>query len=172
MPANDTLAVSISAAMNWVFSDTTDVLASTPRDAQTISPVYTWPDGTGANAADMIWRDARTLATGADESLDLSGVLEDVFGKVCAFARVKALLIWNTSTIASSILTVGNGATPWQGWVSALGSVTVRPGGMLLLVAPDATAWPVVGGASDILKIANAAGGDATYKIVIIGASA
>lgn len=171
---SDTLQSSIAAALNWTLSDTTDLI-STPRDSQTVTPTYTWVDGVAADQADMIWRDSRTIvgAGVVTDDLDLVGVLIDVFGNTVNFHTVRALLIWNTSTVLTSILTIGNAATPWLGPLGAAAhTIEVRPGGMLLVVTPDAVGWHAVGGASDKLGISKAAGGDATYKIAIIGASA
>jgi hypothetical protein len=49
--------------------------------------------GTGANQADKLWSDTRTLAASAVEDLDLAGVLVDALGVTATFARVKGLII-------------------------------------------------------------------------------
>lgn len=177
----DTLQTEIAVTFGWALADTTDAI-STPRDQQIIASQYSWPDGTGENAADQVWRDTRELAAGTSELLDLASTvllagsiqLKDVFGNVMDFARVKALLVQNTH--ATRVLTIGNGpATTWVGPFGALThTISVEPGGIILLVAPLATGWPVGAGATDQLKIAVAAGGvgNTTYKIAIIGASA
>lgn len=51
--------------------------------------------------------------------------------------------------------------------------MTVRPGGLLVLAAPDVAAYAVTAATGDLLHVANSAGGSAvTYDVVVIGASA
>ncbi|MBI4796860.1 MAG: hypothetical protein HY790_13675, partial [Deltaproteobacteria bacterium] len=67
--------------------------------------------GVGSEQCDLVFCDKRTLAGGANESLDLAGVLTDAFGNIITFAKVRALVIQNLS--ATKILTVGNDAAPF-----------------------------------------------------------
>lgn len=131
-------------------------------------------DGTGANQADMAWHDQRTLGAGASENLDLYGSLTDAFGSTMNFARIKALQIVADSDNGSTITVGGAAANPWYGIFGAANDVLkIRAGSGCLFIAADATAWPVTDSSADILKVLNDDGGDtATYKIVIIGASA
>src|SRR5690349_4959054 len=72
-----------------------------------LAPSYalTMTDGTAAGQANQQWSSRRTLAASASETLDLTGVLTDAFGDAVNFARIKAILISNTSTTGS--LTLG-----------------------------------------------------------------
>ena len=132
-------------------------------------------DGTGLGQADRIFHDRRTLAASANEDLDLAGVLTDAFGAVITFARIKALLIAADPGNTNNVI-VGNAAT--NGFISWVGAathtVTVRPGGLLLLLAAaDVTAYAVTAATADLLRVANSgAGTSVTYDVVLIGASA
>jgi hypothetical protein len=130
--------------------------------------------GTGANQADRLWSDTRTLAASAAEDLDLAGVLVDALGATVTLARVKGLIIAASSGNTNNLI-IGNAAS--NGFVSWVGAathtVTVRPGGVFALFAPDATAYAVTAATADLLHIANSgAGTTVTYDVVIIGASA
>jgi hypothetical protein len=132
-------------------------------------------DGDGVDEADQVWESLnRALADGAAETLDLSGSLENEQGETVAFTKVKGILIHNKSTVATSILSVGAAAS--NQFVAPFGDasdlVKVRPGGLLFLWAPDATAYACAAGSTDNLKIANAAGGAAVYDIRIVGVKA
>ena len=59
--------------------------------AQTISLT----DGTGANNGDILFMDQRTVATGANDDIDLAGSLSDAFGTTVAAAELVALFIIN-----------------------------------------------------------------------------
>lgn len=141
------------------------VTATQPMDLRT---VYDWASGTGANQADLIYSDTRTTdATG--ETLDLDG-LTDSFGVSVVFARIKMMLI---RAAAGNTLDVYVGGGDWATWVANSSDiVSVKPGGMLLLVAPAATAYAVTASTGDGLLIKASTTGNVTYDIVLIGASA
>ncbi|MFB8242000.1 hypothetical protein ACFC58_36245 [Kitasatospora purpeofusca] len=130
--------------------------------------------GTGANQADMIWSDTRTLAASATEDLDLAGVLVGAFGNTLTFARIKGLIVRAAGANANTVVVGGAASNGFVGWVAdSTDKVNVRPGGVLGLFAPDATGYPVTAGTGDLLRIGNGGAGTAvTYDIVVIGASA
>lgn len=135
--------------------------------------LFEWASGTGADQANRIFHDQRTLAASANEDLDLSGGLSDAFGDTIIFARVLALLVAAASANANNVLVGGAAANQFINWVANSSDIiTVRPGGLLLVVARDATAYAVTAGTGDLLRIANSAGGTSvTYDIVIIGST-
>jgi hypothetical protein len=129
-------------------------------------------DGTGADQANRIWHDTRTVNASSSDDIDLTAVLTDAFGATLTFARIKALLI-RAAAGNGDVLNVGGDAAALVGWVAdASDIVKVRPGGLLLLAAPDATAYASTATTADILQIANPDDEAATYDIVLIGASA
>lgn len=127
--------------------------------------------GTGANQADLVFGlDRRTLAGGADESLDLiGGGLVDNLNNALAFVKVRALFIKNLST--TKVLTIGNDANPLIFLGGAAYTAELQPGGMLALTNPI-TGWTVTPGTGDKIKIANNAGDPADYAVWIAGTSA
>lgn len=124
--------------------------------------------GVGANQANEVYHAVRNLAGGANETLDLNGVLVDALGQTVAFTKIKAILISNPG---AQDLTVGGAAT--NGFIAFCGSATdvikVKPGGFLLMYAPDANGLGVTAATADQLKIANGAGTATNYEITIIG---
>lgn len=131
--------------------------------------------GTGANQADRMFFDSRNILASANDDLDLNGTtLIDALGVPLALARLKLLAIYaypgNANNIvmdgaaSARITTMMGGTTP---------TLTIRPGGMFLLTAPDATAYAITATTADILRITNGgAGTSVNYDIVAIGASA
>jgi hypothetical protein len=153
---------------------TNDLSTATNKIDGTSLPSWVIASGTGANQADLVWSDQRTLTTGASEELDLSGSLVDAFGTTLAFARIKALVIYAATGNGALIQVGGSAANGFVNWVaSATDIINVRAGGTFALIAPDATAYAVTAGTGDLLKITNTDGGAAAiYDIYIIGASA
>lgn len=130
--------------------------------------------GVGANQADLVFTDTRTLAASATENLDLAGVLTDAFGQSLAFAEIVAILVVASGANANDVV-IGGAAS--NGFVSPFGDATdtvkVKPGGTFLLTAPGAAAFAVTAGTGDLLKVTNGgAGTPVTYDIVLIGRTA
>jgi len=129
--------------------------------------------GTGANQADRLWADTRTIAISGTDPLDLAGTLVDAVGTTLSLLRVKLLYLKAAAGNTNNLI-VGNGTNPFINWVGAAAhTVTVRPGGIFLLYAPDATAYAVTAATGDIWQIANSGvGPSVTYDVVVIGSSA
>jgi hypothetical protein len=109
-------------------------------------------DGTGENQAQVVWSDSRTLS-GASETLNASSLTDDR-GTV-ALSALKAVYVRNASTATLTVTPSGSAA-------AFGGTHHVRPGGVAVAVAPDAT-----GMAAGEAVVAGSAG--ATYDIILIG---
>ena len=101
-----TLSGLIGAVLQLACSKANDLSVS--HDDLVLNPQEQFSPGTGDNQLDILFHDMRTLAGGANESLDLAGSLTDVFGVTVAFAKIKVLLIRNLST--TQTLSIGGGA--------------------------------------------------------------
>lgn len=130
--------------------------------------------GVGANQADKIFADNRTIAASSNDDIDLAGVLVDALGSTITFARLRGLFVKasaaNTNTLvmgggaSNPITTILGGTTP---------TLTIRPGGWLGLMAPDATGYVVTATTADILRFTNGgAGSSVSYDLILVGASA
>jgi hypothetical protein len=129
--------------------------------------------GTGANQADKIWHDERSLNASATEDLDLSGALTDAFGVTVTMARVKGLVIAASPLNTNNVVVGAAASNAWAALLNATGTLTIRPGGVSAHFATDATAHVVTAGTGDLLKVANSgAGSSVIYDIVVIGCSA
>ena len=122
-------------------------------------------DGTGSGKAQAHWHDQRTLAQGADETLDLSALVGP-FGSA-DFSKVKAILIRVVTATANVELTVGPAAATAFDEIFA----TLGPNGILPAFNP-VDGWAVVTDTNDLLKLANTGTGSLTYDIIVIGEGA
>jgi len=131
-------------------------------------------NGTGDGKADLVFHDRRTIAASSTDSLDLAGSLTDPLGATLTCATVKGLLVAASPSNTNTVVVGGAASNTWATWVGdATDKVIVRPGGVLVLFASDATGYAVTASTGDILEIANGGGGTSvTYDIVIVGASA
>lgn len=134
--------------------------------------------GTAAGQADIVYHATRTLGPSANEDIDLNNAgttYVDPFGTPLAMLRVKGVFVAAAVANANNVLVGAAAANPWVGLLTATSTVTLRPGGFFAAVAgvADATAYGVVAGTGDLLRIANSgAGTSVTYDIFILGASA
>lgn len=124
-------------------------------------------NGTGANQASNHWHDQRTTA--GNDDLDLAGGLVNGLGQTLTFTKVKALLI-KAAVANGNDVVVGNAAA--NGISTIFGAVThtikIKPGGLMVLTAPDVSGYGITAATADILRVASG-GGSVTYDIVIIG---
>jgi hypothetical protein len=136
------------------------------------SKQYTITQGSGLNQSDRIFHDQRTITASGNDDIDLAGVLTDPFGAIVTFARIKGILI-SAATGNTNTVIAGGGTNFFTNWLAGTTpTVVLRPGGLLFVLAPDATGYPVTAGTADIFRVTNGgAGTSVTYDIVLFGAS-
>ena len=130
-------------------------------------------DGVAADQSDKLFSDRRTLAASANEELDLSGGVTDAFGATISFVEITAILILASPANTNAVRVGETSATPFlAGFGASTHRWDIAPGDFLF-ASCRAAGWGIANGASDKLRIANAAGGSSvTYDIMIAGRSA
>lgn len=132
-------------------------------------------NGTAAGACDKVFFSDRTLTVGASENYDLAGTLTDIFGSTCTFAKVKLIVVKNTTAtdgidLSVGPVTAGNGFGIGGFWNAAADKSVCPAGGVVFLYDPNGA--PVTATTADLLTVIERGVGTATYKIMIIGTSA
>lgn len=157
----------LSLQINSDLVSTVDLSTVTDRLRKLVEAVLA--NGTGASQANNVFHDTRPLTTGANEDLDLSGALVNVFGQTLSFTKIKLILIaaapGNTTNL--TISRPANGLPLFAASGDALAAL--KPGGVFLFVDPSDAGIPVTDGTAERINIANAAGATANYDVVIIG---
>ena len=163
MPLEATVSVSIKSALSAALD------LSTPKDNLFKKFSQAFADGSGANRASNIFHDKRTLASGANEDLDLAASLTNALGQAAVFTKLKALLVYSRPTNTTN-LTVSRPASNGVPIFSAAGDALVlKPGAMFLFTDPSLAGVTVTASTGDLINVANAAGASADYDIVAIG---
>jgi hypothetical protein len=166
----------VTAEIRAIFSATQSVTldAGGPAVAPILlDKILPFASGTGANQADLVWQDTRTLAASGTEDLDLAGVLLDAFGATITAAELVAIMVVadaaNTNDV---VLGAATQAIPLFGGTN--GTFAVKPGGLFLIAAPSAAGQLTIGaGSTDDLKVANSSSGTSvTYTILILARTA
>lgn len=144
-----------------------------PRFEPTIEKLLAFTDGTGANQADIIWADERTISASGSEDLDLAGELSDALGATVAAAELVALLVIADAGNTNDVV-LGDATAPIPLFGGTNPTFSVKPGGVFLVAAPNAAGQLTVGaGSTDDLKVANSSSGTSvTYKIAVLARSA
>lgn len=156
--------LSIVAAL----SSTLDL--TSPEADLTKSYVDSFANGTGANQAQEIFSDSRTVAGSGTDNIDLSGALSDALGAIVAFTGVKGIAVRNTGTTQLRIgKKITNGfAGPYDQTAGALGHI-IEAGATYFVSNPSAAGWAVTAATADQLSIENLGGSSGAYDIVIVG---
>jgi len=167
------MTISATSIINVVAAAAGSLDLGSVQTNERFSHTVNWTDGTGVNQGKQIFSDTRSLDASTSEDLDLAGSLTDGLGASVAFTSVKLIAISAPST-NGDVITVGGAAsnqfaTPFG---DASDVINLRPGGAVVLVAPDATGYAVTAGTGDLLKIANTDDAAASYSILIIGETA
>lgn len=135
--------------------------------------VLKFADGTGANQADILFCDERTIAASGSEDLDLAGELSNAFGATIAAAEVVAILVIASASNTNNVV-LGDATSPIPLFGGTNPTFSVKPGGFFFVAAPNAAGLLTVGaGSTDDLKVANSSSGaGVTYQIAILARSA
>lgn len=164
------LSGNIKVLANFAQTKTADFEAASSIIA--LAQTLSFSDGVAAGNADRIWKDTRTLGISANEDLDLSGTLTDIYGAAVVFADVRAILIVAAATNTNNVRLIRPASNGLPIFLAASDGIDVRPGGVFLWMCSDATAVPVTAGTGDLINIANSgAGTTIDYSILVVGAS-
>lgn len=161
----------VSVDLSAVLTGTSDFGA--PSSRVSFAQQLDLTSGTGAGKADKIWTDQRTIAASGSDDLDLAGSLTDVFGGSITFATIKVLYVKAAAGNTNDVVVGGDASAAWDTMLGDSGTVTLKPGALLLVASTAANPWAVTATSADILQIANSSSGSSvTYDIAIVGATA
>jgi hypothetical protein len=126
--------------------------------------------GAGVGANNIQWTFSKSAtATAAPVTYTLSALVDDQ-GRTIVLAKVRAFVIAHLGSVDGQPLLVGGAAT--NPWAAPFGSATdrqsVRAGGVYAFGGPLATAYPVVAGSSDQLKVDPGAN-TIPFKLMFLG---
>lgn len=145
---------------------------TTPQADIVESFVQSYTDGTGADQAQLIFADTRTLSGSGAESLDLAGGLTHELGGTITFTAIKEIILVPAAANAGNIRlgrVVTNGfAGPFDQTAGSLG-VVATPDGIIHLRNSSATGWAVTAATADLLRVENLDAAAVTYDIIIVG---
>jgi hypothetical protein len=162
------LTAVIASTLRATYTKTSDIAGGVQQIDETLSASF--DNGVGANQANVLFADTRTLGASATEDLDLTGSLSDVFGASLVNARIKGIRISAAPGNTNNVVVGAAGSNPWATLLNATGTLTLPPGAVITAWVPTAAGWAVTAATGDLLKFANSAGGTGvTYTIEVIG---
>lgn len=127
-------------------------------------------NGTGLGQANQVWTDERTVNSGANEDLDLSGGLTNALGVALTLTKLKAIVIVGLSTNTGD-LTVSRPAANGVPLLAAASDAfgPLAPNGFIAYGNPSAAGITVTAATGDLINIANATGSAQKYRVIIFG---
>lgn len=128
-------------------------------------------DGTGANQANQMFTDTRTLAASATENLDLAGGIVNALGATVTFTAIKLIRIRAAAANTNNVVIGGAASNPFVGpFVDATDKISIPPGGVFEILNPSAAGWAVTASTGDLLLVTNSSSGTpVSYTIEIVG---
>ncbi len=152
----------------------TPSFGETPAWRATMSYNKTFKNGTAANKYDRQYLAERTVASGATDAIDLTGVLQDAYGTTITAAKLVGIAIINEAadgTQNTTSLTIGGGSNAVPGFGTALDAI--EPGGSFIQISPGANGLAAItAGTGDIIRVVNGSGASAKYQIALLMRSA
>lgn len=129
-------------------------------------------NGTGANQADKVFADQRTINASTTEDLDVSaGALTDSFGVTFTITELKVLMVCASSANTNNVV-LGGDANSVPFLSTAATTVSIKPGGCFMFTDPSAAGTTVTNATGDVIQVANSgAGTTVTYDIIMLGSS-
>jgi hypothetical protein len=162
------LKIAVSALVEGRYLGSNDLSPQAQDFAKRIRQVFL--TGGGADQANFVFADTRTLAASATENLDLAGGLTDAFGQALTFASIKAILVKAAAGNTNNVVIGGAASNAFLLFGDATDTLAIPPDGFALIVAPGAAGFPVAAGTGDILKMANSGGSTSVeYEIILLG---
>jgi hypothetical protein len=150
---------------DWAYTKTRGQSVNTETFDELLSWVHT--TGTGANQMSVMVTDSATLTNGQSRTVSLLSIA-DGFGDTLTFAKVRFIAV-TASTNNADAVQIGNGGP--SAFAAMFGTtndvVTVRPGGLFMAVAPDATGYAV--GTSGDIQVLNTGTNSVSYVLYVGG---
>jgi hypothetical protein len=166
------MAITGQVGINVQLTDTRSGDIETGSLKTAMAQAWAVAAGVGANQADVLFSDKRTLASATGEDLDVSGALSALFG-TAVFAKVKAVVIVAAAANTTSLTVsrpASNGLLLFGAASDALAAI--KPGGGFAFWDPSLAGIAVTAGTADLLTITNSSGASADYYVLILGTSA
>lgn len=163
MAASFSLTGTVRIVPTW----TDDLNTTTVSDSVTVNQAIALTDGDGSGEADGYWRDVRTVAASATDTIQLDDLPLNVMGGagVLDLAELRLVYVRNRSET--------HNLNFWFGYKSGITTITtsaiaVRPGGFVVHSSPDAQRV-LANQLPTLVAVQNTGAGAADYEIVLVG---
>lgn len=135
---------------------------------RTVREVLQFRPGTAeVDQLDVMFSDTRTLAGGANESLDLSGVLSTPIGGTVTAAQAVMIFVRAAPDNTDDVRVSRPASNGVPLFLAGGDGIAVQPGEWQLFASQKG--WAVDAGTGDLINIANPGADAADYDIVVFG---
>ncbi len=143
--------------------------------------IKAFTDGVGADQFDLAYFTQRTVASGANDDLDLYGTLIGIMGNTINADELVGIMIVNrridpNDAANTTNLNIGGGSNVQTlNWLGGVNTViqSISPGGIFMMMNPTTAGMGgVASGVGDIIRVTNSAGASNTYTVALLLRSA
>src|SRR5262245_55753010 len=141
-------------------------LPETGTRAATVEHALSVATGVAAGQYDRFLIDTRSVAASSNDDVDIVGVLNDSFGATVTLVKMKLILILAALSNVSLLTVSRQQASPGLLWLTGTtpGFAPIGAGGFVGWADP-ATGVTSTAATADLIRVANGAGGTATYSL-------
>lgn len=162
------LSANVKLTVSGSLSNTIDIGSAGYSFNKSFTQAFT--NGTGADQANQIWTDERTISGSSNDDLDLYGSLTNAFGTTLNFTSIKGIFIKAGDSNGGNLTIGGEGSNPFSSIFSdPTDKLVLPPSSFVGICNPNANGYTVTASTGDMLRIANLDSASATYEILVIG---
>jgi hypothetical protein len=164
------LSASLKLSIDAIVSGTTDLATKKGDLHKLLTQAYS--DGAGANQANLLFADTRTLAASANEDLDVAGSLTGILAEANVFARIKAIIVKAAAANTNNVNVTRPASNGVPLFLAAGDGIALAPGEVFVWFSGTAAGKAVTASTGDLINLANSGGTTGVdYDIYIIGAA-
>lgn len=130
--------------------------------------LYSWThtSGTNINQMNMLWHDTLSIAASGTNTVGITGGITNAFGEVLTMNEVSFVFVISASA-NDGTLRIGGGTNAFSSWfTTATDELVLRPGGAIMLTAPDAAGYAA---GSGNMRFINTGTGTASVVVYLGG---
>lgn len=146
-----------------------DLTFGSDTRAVKLSQIIDLTEGAGDNQAQTEYVETRTLASGANEDLNLLSILPDIINPSLTPSKLRALIFVADSLNLGSIVFKPSASNGFQGPFNGALGFTIKPGGIYCNIEPLGAGW-ALDSTHNSINVANGGADGANYTIWAIAA--
>jgi hypothetical protein len=167
-----TFSGTIKNVVSWINTQPLNPSGTTVVDQNNLQYLEALTDGSASNQAHQIYYNTYTTATTANNDLDMTALVQTIFGATLTITLTKLSMIWiqNTNAVSGDkLLLLCTASNPFSAWANSVttSAAVIGPNSNLIL-SNFYDPW-TVDSSHKTLRINVPGGNSVTYNVILIG---